>query len=221
MTEPLTIKPPAVQYPDIGSALAALIAERDALRTEVERLQAKEVGWFMGDKEAAATEMARLRAEVERLTAAPQDPPRFTATARGQYLEIRDGGRLTPSAWLDTPEQAEALAAQITGAQPAPALPPRDPIIMAADHRSAMVAIAKVIPELDALSERLSGLVGRVTPAAPEPPADTVSLTVSKRAWDELVAETWDMPVDEDAVTGCVFAVLDSIAALTAKDGGS
>ena len=111
----------------VTSILKAATAEILALRAEVERLQAKEVGWFMGDKEAAAAEMARLRAEIERLTVTNPDPPRFTATVNPHddtgfvQVVIADGGET----WADlyvSHEQAKALAEQINGAQPAPTL---------------------------------------------------------------------------------------------------
>ena len=251
------------------AAIEALIASEADLRAEVERLQAKEVGWFMGDKEAAAAEMARLRAEVgrlerwkaealnvldewekvhvalgspgvlgqmrsqsslaevERLTAANQDPPRFTAnvghnfgTINKSHIVIQDGGAEIAVLSFTT-DRAEALAAQINGAQPAPTRRPTSDGERERLERKTHGQAAE-ITRLLAWQKDARLALGRLLcgpPVAPVPPADTVSLTVSKRAWDELVAETWDMQVGEDAVTGCVFAVLESIAALAAKDG--
>ena len=107
-----------------ADAIQALIDERDALRAEVDTeksnysKEAAENDRLRVEVDRHRSERDALQAQVERLTAANQDPPRFTATVRGNVVSFCDHG---DGGWYgkapcNSVGRAEALAAQINGA---------------------------------------------------------------------------------------------------------
>lgn len=87
----MTTAPP--QAPDPATALAAALAECDALRAQVASLH-RIVGWLREDVRAAGARRDTIRADAQRdllraLDAAPESAPAVTAVPRQDTLEAR------------------------------------------------------------------------------------------------------------------------------------